>query len=250
MSIKSIIGIMSCKGGVGKSSIAINLAVASSIFLNKRIGLLDVDLHGPNHPRLLGITEEYNFNLNKGFFKPIYKYGLYSMSFGYFLNKDSSVLLRGPMISNTVKFLFNNTIWDDIDILFVDFPPGTGDIYLSLLRDLNFSNMVLITMPNFTSIDDVRKSLYMLNKFNIKTKILIENMKFFLCNKCDNVNYVYGNTNYAKDMSLEFGIPYFFEVPLLHGVSESSNLGIPFILSNFCSKKYLDLFINIAGILK
>lgn len=172
------------------------------------------------------------------------------MSFGYFLNKDSSVLLRGPIISNTVKFLFNNTIWEDIDILFIDFPPGTGDIYLSLLRDLNFSNMVLITMPNFTSIDDVRKSLHMLNKFNIKTKILIENMKFFSCNKCNYVNYLYGDTNYAKDVSTEFSIPYFFEVPLLNGVSESSNLGIPFILSKFCSEKYLDLFINIASILK
>jgi len=250
MNIKSIIGIMACKGGVGKSSIAVNLAVASSIFLNKKVGLLDVDLHGPNHPRLLGVYKKYCFNLDKGFLKPIYKYGLKSMSFGYFLNKDSSVLLRGPMISNTVKYLFDNTIWGDIDVLFIDFPPGTGDVYLSLLRDLNFSNMVVITMPNFTSIDDIRKSLYMLNKFNIKSKILIENMKFFLCRKCNTIDYIYGNTDYAKDIALEFFIPYLFEIPLLHGVSESSNLGIPFVLSKFCSQKYLNLFINISSILK
>lgn len=250
MNIKSIIGVMSCKGGVGKSSIAINLAVTSAIFLKKKIGLLDVDLHGPNHPRLLGISENYFFNLDKGFLKPVYKYGVYSMSFGYFLNKNSSVLLRGPMISNTVKYLFDNTLWGDIDILFIDFPPGTGDIYLSLLRDLNFSNMILITMPNFTSIDDVRKSLSMLNKFNIKTEILIENMKFFSCNKCNNINYIYGNSNYAKDIAIEFFIPYFFEIPLLDGVSESSNLGIPFVLSKFCSAKHLDFFISIANILK
>ncbi|HIH2763750.1 MAG TPA: P-loop NTPase [Candidatus Azoamicus sp.] len=246
MSIKSIVGVMSCKGGVGKSTIAVNLAITLSNFCDKKIGLLDADLYGPNHPRLLGIYDTYNFDLSSKFLTPIYKYKIASMSFGYFLNKNSSVLLRGPMISNTIKYLFDNTIWGDLDILIIDFPPGTGDIYLSLLRDINFAYMVLVTMPNLTSIDDIRKSILMLKKFNVDLKILIENMKFFLCDKCSNVSHVYGKSNFAKDIANEFSIEKFFELPLLNNLSESSNLGVPFVLSEYCSDKCLDLFLRIS----
>lgn len=246
MNIKSIVGVMSCKGGVGKSTIAVNLAITLSNFLGKKVGLLDADLYGPNHPRLLGIHEKYDFSLNNKFLTPIDKYNLSSMSFGYFLNENSSVLLRGPMISNTIKYLFDNTIWNDLDVLIIDFPPGTGDIYLSLLRDINFSYMILITMPNLTSIDDIRKSIFMLKKFNIDIKILIENMKFFLCDTCNNVNHIYGNSNYGKDVVNEFLIKNFFELPLLKNLSEASNLGIPFVLSKFCSRAHLDLFMSIS----
>jgi ATP-binding protein involved in chromosome partitioning len=246
MKIKSIIGVMSCKGGVGKSTLSVNLAVTLSSFLNKKVGLLDADLYGPNHSRLLGVDYKNNFDLNDCFFKPIYKYNVYSMSFGYFLKSDSSVLLRGPMISNTIKYLFDHTTWGDLDILLIDFPPGTGDIYLSLLRDINFSCMILITTPNIMSIDDVKKSVYMLKKFNIKINMLIENMKFFLCDNCSNCNYLYGNNNFAKDMVNEFSIPSFFEIPILKNLNDSVNYGIPFVLSEYCSKNILDLFISIS----
>jgi ATP-binding protein involved in chromosome partitioning len=248
MTIKSIIGVMSCKGGVGKSTIAVNLAVTLARFLNKKVGLFDADLYGPNHPRLLGVCDTYEFDLNNKFLHPVFKYSLSSMSFGYFLNKNSSVLLRGPMISNTIKYLFDHTIWGDLDILIIDFPPGTGDIYLSLLRDINFTYMILITMPNLTSIDDIRKSIFMLKKFNIDIKILIENMKFFLCNNCYKVNHIHGNSEFGKNISDEFFIKKFFELPLFRNLSEASNLGVPFVLSEFCSKKDLDLFLEIASI--
>ena len=248
MNIKSIIGVMSCKGGVGKSTISVNLAVTLANFFNKKVGLLDADLYGPNHPRLLGVYDAYDLDLNNKFLQPVVKYKLRSMSFGYFLNKNSSVLLRGPMISNTIKYLFDNTMWGDLDILIIDFPPGTGDIYLSLLRDINFAYMCLITMPNLISIDDIRKSIFMLKKFNVDIKILIENMKFFLCDNCSKVNHIYGNSEFGKKITAEFFIENFFELPLLKDLSEASNLGIPFVLSDFCSKKDLNLFLELAKI--
>lgn len=246
MNIESIIGIMSCKGGVGKSTIAVNLAATMSNFLNKKVGLLDADLYGPNHPRLLGINDSYIFDLNNKFLKPFYKYKLYSMSFGYFLNSNSSVMLRGPIISNTIKYLFDNTSWGELDILLIDFPPGTGDTYLSLLRDIKFSSMGLVTIPNITSIDDVRKSVFMLKKFDVKINSLIENMKFFSCCNCFTNNYIYGKNDFAKNLVEEFSISNFFEIPLLNNMNESSISGVPFILTEFCSKNILDLFIRVA----
>lgn len=235
MNIKNIFGIISCKGGVGKSTVSVNLACALSFFFKKKVGLLDADIYGPNHPRLLGVSysDYFKMEFDNKCFTPVFKHGVYSMSMGYFLDHNSSVLLRGPMISNTIKHLFYNTKWDDLDTLIVDFPPGTGDIYLSLLRDIDFTGIILVTTPQILSIDDVRRSILMLKKFNMKICCLIENMKFFNCVKCNHINYVYGNDDFAYKLVNEFSISNFYEIPLFDFISISSNNGIPFILNTY-----------------
>lgn len=246
--IKFIIGVVSCKGGVGKSTIAINLAVAFSFLLNKKVGLLDADIYGPNHSRLLGISDNEFSCISKSdkFFTPIFKHGLFSMSFGYFLDSKSAVLLRGPVVSNTIKYLFTNTLWGDLDVLVVDFPPGTGDIYLSLLRDISFTGIVLVTTPHVVSIDDVRKSIFMLKKFNINICCIIENMKYLSCEKCSHINYIYGANDFVKNLAYEFDIKDIYCLELSNLVNMSANIGIPFLLDSQCPNAFKNLFLTIV----
>ncbi len=250
MSIKNIFGIMSCKGGVGKSTLAVNLACSLSNFFKKKVGLLDADAYGPNHLRLLGISSEDYLNLNftDNSFVPIFKHGVYSMSMGYFLNINSPVLWRGPMISNAIRHLFNNTVWGDLDVLIVDFPPGTGDIYLSLLRDIIFTGVILVTTPQILSVDDLRRSIVMLKKFNINICCLVENMTFLKCVNCNHLNYIYGNHGFTEKLANEFSIDNFYEIPLIEYISNSANNGIPFVLNN-CDIYLVDLFKNISELL-
>lgn len=248
MSIKNIIGVMSCKGGVGKSTIAVNLAVTLASFYGKKVGILDADVYGPNIPRLLGVTDFFDFKIDDEVFIPVLKYNIYSMSFGYFLKADSSVLLRGPIISNTIKYLFSNTQWGDLDILIVDFPPGTGDVYLSLLRDFSFSGVILITTPQILSIDDVKKSIFMLKKFKIDIYCLLENMKFLSCTNCGCVNYMYGNSDFTKQLISYFNIRNYYELPFFSAINDSVISGVPFVLSNFCTNKFVNLFKDLSNL--
>lgn len=251
MNIKSIIGIVSCKGGVGKSTFAVNIAVALANFYNMKIGLLDADIYGPNHSRLLGVSESdfLKMNISDKSFLPVLKHGVYSMSFGYFLNVESAVLLRGPIISNTIKYLFNSTKWGNLDILVVDFPPGTGDIYLSLLRDISFSGVVLVTIPQMVSVDDVRKSILMLKKFNIHIYCLIENMKYLLCENCNHLNYFHGVNSFGLNLAKEFNIFNFYELRLDKFIGERSNNGVPFILDVNVPFDVKKVFLNICNFL-
>jgi ATP-binding protein involved in chromosome partitioning len=249
MFINKIIGVMSCKGGVGKSTVAVNLAVSLANFYGKRVGLLDADIYGPNHPRLLGINDVFDIKFDSSKIFPIFKYNIFSMSFGYFLKINSSVLLRGPMVSNTIKYLFDNTKWGDLDILVVDFPPGTGDIYLSLLRDINFSGMILVTIPQILSIDDIRKSIFMLDKFKVDIICLIENMKFLSCFNCGFLNYLYDNEDIVNKLAVEFFISNIFKIPLLKEINESVVSGLPFVLNKVYKSDIVNLFKEISLLL-
>ncbi len=244
MNIKNIIGIASCKGGVGKSTVSINIAASLANHYNQKVGLLDADIYGPNHPSMLGI-KNIQCNLNKNFFLPKKKFNLLSMSMGYFLKQNTSVLLRGPMVSNTIKYLLNNTAWGDLDFLIIDFPPGTGDIYLSLLRDIKFSGFFLVTTPQITSIDDMQKSICMLTKFNIKILGVLENMKYYYCCTCKTNNYLSSNTNDLLNCINKFNIKNVYTLPVNKFINDSANLGIPFVLN--CSNNDLTVvFKNIS----
>lgn len=237
MSIKKIVGIMSCKGGVGKSTLAVNLAVILSSFYGKKIGLLDADIHGPNHPKMLGFLDEVKDGIKFGeeCLLPKKCHGILSMSMGYFLNSTSSVLLRGPMASNTVNYFLKKTEWGCLDILIIDFPPGTGDIYLSMLRDITFDCVYLITTPHLASIEDLRRSIFMLKKFDVRILGILENMKYYKCNNCSVINHIYGKNNEVKSLAEKFNIPFVHELPLDLAISSSSNEGMPFVLSQSCS---------------
>ncbi|MCB1713219.1 MAG: P-loop NTPase [Candidatus Riesia sp.] len=237
---KKIIGILSCKGGVGKSTLAVNIAVFLAYYYKKKIGLLDADIHGPNHTNILNSKYTIENNMNDSFFTPLNIYNLKSMSLGYFLNKNSSVLLRGPMVSNTIKHLFEKTKWGDTECFIIDFPPGTGDIYLSLLRDIIFDGILLITTPNSLAIDDLRRSISMLQKFNINVYGLIENMQYYTCPNCNKIDYVYGENKNVLNLIDEFKIKKHYKLPIDTKISANSSKK-PFVLSNIKSQSYNEI---------
>lgn len=228
---KKIIGIVSCKGGVGKTTLAINTALSLATCFNKKVGLLDADIYGPNHPTLLNTENEIQ-KLDIQKIEPINKFNIKSVSMGYFVNENTSILLRGPMASNTIKHILSKTNWGDIEYLIIDFPAGTGDIYLSLLRDIKFDSAIVITTIQNTSIENVKRSIKMLEKFNIKISALIKNMTYYTCEKCQEINKLNYDEEKIEKLIEEFNIKNIHEIPFDKNIIISSYEKIPYIIKN------------------
>ena len=175
MSIKKIIAIGSAKGGVGKSSITASVALHLS--KNYSVGILDADIYGPNQHLLFDIKEKPSFikSSEKKLLKPIIKKNIQFSSVGFLLEEEKAAMWRGPILSSTIKHLFYSTQWNDLDILFIDMPPGTGDAYLTVMKDINVDDFILVTSNNKLSISDSLKTLTMAEKFNINVLGYIEN---------------------------------------------------------------------------
>ena len=246
MSNTKVIGITSCKGGVGKSSIAVNLAICLSSFYHKKVGLFDADLYGPNHSSMLGMSEKFKLNSE---FIPVKKYSLESLSAGYFVSEFSSFLLRGPVLSNTLMHLYNNAKWLDLDFLIIDFPPGTGDTYLSMMRDVNFYGVFLVIIPNLVSIKDVVRSISMFDKFNINILALLENMSYYNCFSCDSVSNIYGETNRLNFFLKNFYYFSFLKLPFLKPVGFLSDIGVPFFFHKNFQYYFLKQFKGMCSLI-
>ena len=178
MSIKNIIAICSAKGGVGKSTIT--AAIALSISKQYQVGILDADVYGPNQHILFDIKDKPQFitkNDDK-FIKPFISKNIEIMSMGLMTESDEAVAWRGPMLSSAVRQLSNSTKWSNLDFLFIDMPPGTGDTYLTIFKELNLSNVILVTTPNKLSYADIKKTINLVNKFNVPIMGYIENNIF------------------------------------------------------------------------
>ena len=178
MSIKNIIAICSAKGGVGKSTIT--AAIALSISKHYQVGILDADVYGPNQHILFNIKDKPQFikkNDNK-YIKPFISKNIEIMSMGLMTESDEAVAWRGPMLSSAVRQLSNSTKWSNLDFLFIDMPPGTGDTYLTIFKELNLSNVILVTTPNKLSYADIKKTINLVNKFNVPIMGYIENNIF------------------------------------------------------------------------
>ena len=178
MSIKNIIAICSAKGGVGKSTIT--AAIALSISKQYQVGILDADVYGPNQHILFDIKDKPQFIIKNDdkFIKPFISKNIEIMSMGLMTESDEAVAWRGPMLSSAVRQLSNSTKWSNLDFLFIDMPPGTGDTYLTIFKELNLSNVILVTTPNKLSYADIKKTINLVNKFNVPIMGYIENNIF------------------------------------------------------------------------
>ena len=236
LSVKHIIGVASGKGGVGKSTVAVNLAVALAR-LGYKVGLADADVYGPSVPVMTGsegyrpVAEEIN---GKDYIVPLEKYGVKWMSIGYFAEKGQALVWRGPMASNALKQLILQVNWGPLDFLLIDMPPGTGDIHISLTQEIGIEGAVIVTTPQTVALADVEKGANMFRNENVNKAIygIVENMAWFNPEEHpDEKYYIFGRDGGAK-MAEELGIPLLGRIPLVQSIRENGDDGAPAALSS------------------
>lgn len=223
--IQYVVAVASGKGGVGKSTVAVNLAVMLAQ-MGLRVGLLDADILGPNLPRMLGV-QKLPPAVN-GKLLPAIAYGVKVMSLG-FAGNDVTTIWRGPMIDKAILQFLREVIWGELDILIVDLPPGTGDAQLSLTQRIPVSGAIIVSTPQPVALDDAKKGLAMFQKVNVPVLGLVENMSYFRCPDCDSVHYIFGHAG-ARNLAAELGLPLLAEIPLEIGIREDSDQGQPAVL--------------------
>ena len=224
--IKNIVSISSCKGGVGKSTLSVNLAI--SLYLQgARVGVLDADIYGPSVPILLGINDKPK-SIDNMTMEPIIKYGIESNSIGFLINFNSPAIWRGPIASQAIQQILNNTNWLNLDYLFIDMPPGTGDISLTLSQKTPIIGTIVITTPQNIALYDVNKNIRMFNKIGVSILGLIENMSMYVCDKCFNKDYIFGNYG-GKNISKQYKIKFLGKIPILTSIRKYSDLGQPIV---------------------
>ena len=210
--VRSIIAISSCKGGVGKSTIAAQLSceLARRGF---KVGLVDVDIHGPSIPALFNLNNVPIYQNEKQQLIPVEKNNLKIMSFGFLLG-DAPAVIRGPIVTQYVQQVLHNTAWGILDYLFIDMPPGTGDVQLTVTQTAQLSGAVIVTTPQTLSLIDVTRGILMFEKVNVPILGLIENMSYFQCDECEKKHYIFGN-NARQSLTDRFGIDLLAELPIL-----------------------------------
>lgn len=234
--VKNIIAIASGKGGVGKSTVASNLAISLAKLGNK-VALLDADIYGPSMPIMFGLENEKPTatQLNgKTKVNPIEKYGIKVLSIGFFIDPDQALIWRGPMASSALNQLFNDAIWGEIDYMLVDLPPGTGDIHLTLTQTYPVTGAIIVTTPQQVAIADVKKAVTMFKqeKINIPVLGLIENMSHFTPKELpNNKYYIFGKGN-AEEYAKQLEIPFLGKIPMVQGIAESGDVGRPIALED------------------
>lgn len=235
--IKNIILISSGKGGVGKSTVASNLAVTLAAD-GAKVGLIDADIYGPSVPimfDLVGAKPNAKETADgKTLILPIEKYGIKLLSLGFFSDPDQPVPWRGPMASNAVKQLFNDADWGELDYLLVDLPPGTGDIHITISQSFPIAGAVIVTTPQQVALADTRKGLAMFNMQGINIPVLgvIENMAYFTPQELpENKYYIFGKDG-GKLLAQHFQVPFLGEIPLVQGIAEASDKGTPIALGD------------------
>jgi ATP-binding protein involved in chromosome partitioning len=225
-----IIAIASGKGGVGKSTVSINLACAL-MKLGKRVGVLDADIYGPSLPRLVGKSSiKANPDTVQGQIKPIEAYGLKTMSMGYLVNEESAMIWRGPMAQSALLQMLRDVDWTGLDILVIDMPPGTGDIHLTLAQRVPLSGGVIVSTPQDIALIDARKGIEMFNKVEVPILGIIENMSVFCCPNCGHKEDIFGSGG-AKKEAEKIGVPFLGDIPLHTKIRQLSDAGEPIVIS-------------------
>jgi len=234
--VKYIIAVASGKGGVGKSTVAANLAV-SLAKTGAKTGLLDADIYGPSIPLMFGLQDTKpvaEHRNGRDMIIPVEKYGLKILSIGFFVDPSQALIWRGPMASNALNQLIRDTDWGELDFLVIDLPPGTGDIHLTIVQELPVAGVAIVSTPQEVALADARKALSMFNsdKINVPVLGLIENMAYFTPAELPNNKYYIFGKEGCKKMATEANVPLLGQIPLVQGICESGDTGKPVTLAD------------------
>jgi ATP-binding protein involved in chromosome partitioning len=226
--VAAVIAVASGKGGVGKSTTALNLALGLRD-LGLRVGLLDADIYGPSVPRLTGIREKPQLNDDRKMI-PVARFGLSIMSIGFLVEEDTAMIWRGPMVMSAINQMLRDVAWGTLDVLVVDMPPGTGDAQLTLAQNVPVKGAIIISTPQDLSLIDARRGLAMFRKVNVPVLGIIENMSYFQCPHCGTQSDIFGHGG-ARHEAERLGVPFLGEIPLHIAIRTTSDAGTPVVAS-------------------
>ena len=227
--VKNIIAVASGKGGVGKSTLSVNLALALSSE-GARVGILDADIYGPSQPRMLGVSGQPTSKDGKSL-EPMNSYHVQAMSIGFLVDEESPMIWRGPMVTQALEQLLNDTNWDDLDYLIIDMPPGTGDTQLTLAQKVPVSGSVIVTTPQDIALLDARKAYKMFEKVDIPVLGVVENMSTHICSRCGHEEHIFGLGG-GEDMAKQYGTELLGNVPLARSIRENADGGCPSVVAD------------------
>ena len=226
--VRNMIAVASGKGGVGKSTVSVNLALALAAE-GSRVGILDADIYGPSQPRMLGIGGQPKSPDGKSL-EPMISHQLQAMSIGFLIDEDTAMIWRGPMVTGALEQLLNDTLWDDLDYLVIDLPPGTGDIQLTLAQKVPVSGALIVTTPQDIALLDAKKAVKMFEKVQIPLLGIVENMSTHICSNCGYEEHIFGEGG-GRRMASEYEIDYLGEIPLSRSIREGTDSGKPTMVS-------------------
>ena len=225
--VKNVIAVGAGKGGVGKTTVAVNIAIALAKCGGK-VGIIDADIYGPNVPIMLGLKTQLTTDGQK--IVPAEKYGLQVISMGFLTQDDAPIIWRGPMLHGALQQFFREVAWKDLDYLVVDLPPGTGDVALSLSQTVPVAGAIVVTTPQQVSLADSRRAVAMYKKLNIPTLGVIENMSYFVCRDCGHEADIFGRGG-GEEMATTLGVPFLGRIPIYQPIREGSDAGVPLLIS-------------------
>jgi ATP-binding protein involved in chromosome partitioning len=225
--VKNVIAVGAGKGGVGKTTVAVNLALALAK-CGSKVGIIDADIYGPNVPIMLGMKGQLTTDGSK--IVPAEKYGLQIISMGFLTADDAPIIWRGPMLHGALQQFFREVAWKDLDYLVIDLPPGTGDVALSLSQTVPVAGAIVVTTPQQVSLADTRRAVAMYKKLNIPTLGVVENMSYFVCRNCQHEADIFGHGG-GEEMAATLGIPFVGRIPLYQPIREGSDAGVPLLIS-------------------
>ena len=246
--VSNLIAVASGKGGVGKSTVAVNMALGLALE-GAKVGILDADIYGPSQPRMLGLLGRRPETSDGKTLEPLQAHGLKAMSIGFLVDEQQPMAWRGPMVTSALNQLLTQTRWGELDYLLIDMPPGTGDIQLTLAQQVPVSGSVIVTTPQDIALADARKGLEMFQKVNVPVLGIVENMSVHTCSNCGHEESIFGTDGGTK-LSGDYGLPLLGALPLLMDIREDTDRGAPSVVADSDSavaRRFIDVAGRVAG---